>query len=605
MIDEVMVGHADSGCPSLDHVRMATCLSDLLFDSPAEWDDTPALMHRDPGGGWKTLIRAEVKIRVLRVAIWLQQIGIQAGDHIGILGHNSIEWFLADFAILRLGAVTVPAYFTDPPEAVQYVFKNAECKLILVEPGEQQDKVKGMSIPVFPMRGEGKLNLAAASRNPDLNGKLGPVESGRDRLATLIYTSGTTGHPKGVMLTHGNLLSDVEAGLGGICILPDDLFLSFLPVSHAFERTVGHFLPVASGAAIAYAEAVTTLMRDMPEVRPTVMISVPRLYEKIYAGVQEKLLQGPAIKRWLFARTQELGNRRFELEQKGRELAGLQAIAWRVLDHLVNAKLRDKMGGRLRLFVSGGAALNPAIARFLLAANIRVSPGYGLTETSPVLTVNPVSRIKPETVGPALPGVDLKLEADGELLVRGPMLMQGYWNRPKETAETFTKDGWLRTGDIAEIDDEGYVKIVDRKKEIMVLSNGENVPPALVEQLLAHDPCILQAMVAGEDKPYVSALIVPDQNGLKAAWRRDGRAALPRDWRQNTEVQTWLLKRIHTAAHDLASYMQVRKFSFVDDEWTQANGLLTPTLKFKRRKILEKYASEVAEMYSNQQQEDG
>jgi len=605
MIDEVMAGHVDSGCPSLDRVRVATCLSDLLFDSPAEWDDRLALMHRDPGGGWKTLTRAEVKTRVLRVAVWLRQIGIQAGDHVGLLGHNSVEWFLADFAILRLGAVTVPAYFTDPPEAVQYVFEDAECKLILVEPGEQQDKVKGMSIPVFPMRGEGQLNLAAASRNPDLNGRLGPLESGRDQLATLIYTSGTTGYPKGVMLTHGNLLTDVEAGLGGICILPDDLFLSFLPVSHAFERTVGHFLPVASGSAIAYAESVTTLMRDMPEVRPTVMISVPRLYEKIYAGVQEKLLQGPAVKRWLFARAQDLGGRRFELEWEGRELAGMQGVLWKILDRLVNAKLRDKMGGRLRLFVSGGATLNPVIARFLLAANIRVSPGYGLTETAPVLTVNPVSRIKPETVGPALPGVELRLEADGELLVRGPMVMQGYWHRPKETAEAFTKDGWLRTGDIAEIDDEGYVRIVDRKKEIMVLSNGENVPPTLVEQCLAHDPCILQAMVAGEDCPYVSALIVPDQNGLKAAWRRDRRDALPKDWRQNAEVQTWLLKRIHTVAHNLASYMQVRKISFVDEEWTQANGLLTPTLKFKRQKILEKYASEVAEMYSNQQQEDG
>jgi len=599
-----MIDLSDADCPGLGRVQQADSLADLLFDSPTDWDTEAALMRRGAEGSWETLTRAEVKSRASRVAVWLQQIGIQAGDHVGLLGHNSVEWFLADFAILRLGAVTVPAYFTDPSEAVQYVFEDAECTLILVEPGEQQDKLKNMSIPIFPMRGEGQLNLAAASLNQGLDGMPVSGPTGRDRLATLIYTSGTTGHPKGVMLTHGNLLSDVEAGLGGIRIRTDDLFLSFLPVSHAFERTVGHFLPTACGAVIAYAEAVTTLMRDMPEVQPTVMISVPRLYEKIYAGVQEKLLHGSAVKRWLFARAQKLGSRRFELALEGAELTGLQAIGWKILDHLVNARLREKMGGSLRLFVSGGAALNPVIARFLLAAGIRVSPGYGLTETSPVLTVNPVARIKPETVGPALPGVELKLAADGELMVRGPMVMQGYWHRLKETKEVLAADGWLSTGDIAEIDDEGYVRIIDRKKEIMVLSNGENVPPALVEQHLVHDRCVLQAMVIGEKKPYISALIVPDENGLSNSWAREKHRKLPGDWCKNSEVERWLLQRLQTDTHDLASYMQVRRISFVDEEWTQANGLLTPTLKYKRRKILELHDADVAKMYGNQEQEE-
>ncbi len=591
-------------CPGLELVRKADCLSDLLFDSPPQWDESPMLWCRQQDGEWLKLTRSEVKTRVLRVAAWLQQIGIQKGDHVGILGHNSIEWFLADFAILHLGAVSVPAYFTDPPEAVQYVFRDAECKLILVEPGEQADKVKGVTVPVFPMRGEGQLNLAAASRKKDADQGIVHPESCRSELATLIYTSGTTGHPKGVMLTHGNLLSDVEAGLGGVPVWPDDVFLSFLPVSHAFERTVGHFLPVASGCAIAYAEAVTTLMRDMPEVRPTIMISVPRLYEKIYAGVQEKLQQGPAIKRWLFARAQKLGSRQFELEQAGGRLTGLQALQWKVLDHLVNTKLREKMGGRLRLFVSGGAALNPVIARFLLAAGIKVVPGYGLTEASPVLTVNREARIKPETVGPALPGVTLKLADDGELMARGPMIMQGYWKRPDETAEVLTEDGWLLTGDIAEMDEEGFVRIIDRKKEIMVLSNGENVPPATVEQLLAHDPCILQAMVVGEGKPYISALVVPDREALGRIWMREKRRQLPEDWRGNRDVHAWLLQRMQGATHDLPGYMHVRRFCFVDEKWTQTNGLLTPTLKFKRRKILELHRKEVDAMYGDEQQDE-
>lgn len=586
-------------CPGLKLARKAENLSSLLFDSPREWDESPMLRCRQPDGGWLTLNRLEVRARAGRVAVWLQQMGVQQRDHVGILGHNSIEWLLADFAILHLGAVSVPAYFTDSHEAVQYVFNNAECKLILVEPGEQAEKVKGMTTPVFPMRGEGKLNLAAASRNTDLDEKLNGAVVGRGDLATLIYTSGTTAHPKGVMLTHGNMLSDVEAGLGGVAVWPDDVFLSFLPASHAFERTVGHFLPVASGSSISYAESVNTLMRDMPEARPTVMISVPRLYEKIYAGVQEKLQQGPAIKRWLFARAQELGSRRFELEQAGKEMTGVPAKLWKFLDHLVNAKLRQKMGGNLRLFVSGGAALSPAIARFLLAANIRVVPGYGLTEASPVLAVNRESKIKPETVGPALPDTELKLASDGELLARGPMVMQGYWKRPEETAKVLTEDGWLLTGDIAEIDEDGYVKIIDRKKEIIILSNGENVPPALVEQHLAHDPCVLQAMVIGESRPCVSALIVPDTSGIDRIWAREKKQKIPADWRENSEVHSWLLDRLNRATHDLASYMQVRKFCLVNEEWTQASGLLTPTLKFKRQNILDLHAAEVDAMYGD------
>jgi len=528
----------------------------------------------------------------------LQSQGIVPGDRVGILGHNSIHWLIADFAILSVGAVTVPAYFTDPAEAVQFVFNDAGCRLILVEEGEQQAKMMGCAIPHCPFGAAVGESLAAIEVNAVWDGKLAETKPDRSMLATLIYTSGTTGLPKGVMLTHGNLLSDVAAGLGGVPVSPDDLFLSFLPVSHAFERTVGHFLAVASGSEIAYAEDVTTLMRDMPEVRPTVMISVPRLYEKIYAGVLEKVQQGSALKRMLFRSAQELGVRRFDLRLRGKQLSGFAALRWRLLDHLVNAKLRQKMGGRLRLFVSGGAALSPTIARFLLAADITVLPGYGLSETSPVLTVNRHALIKPETVGPALPGVQLKLDTDGELLVKGPMVMQGYWNRPQENAEVFDSDGWLRTGDLAEIDQDGYVRIVDRKKEIMVLSNGENVAPAAVEQHLVQDPCVLQAMIVADEHPYVAALIVPDQPHLASHWQADTGRQLPSNWRQDVQVSEWLLARMAQATHDLPSYMRVQRFLFVPEEWTQANGLLTPTMKLKRRRIVELHQTEIAALYA-------
>jgi len=588
-------------CAGLTQVETATCLSDLLLASPPDWLDKPMLRFRRDDGSWKSWPRIRVQQAVLRVAAWLESKGIKPGDRVGILGHNSPEWFIADFAILRLGAVTVPAYFTDPPEAVRYVFDDAEVSMIFVEEGEQQEKLAGYKREgveqAFIAFNGGKQSITAIAADERWDNRLEAPCPDRDQLATLIYTSGTTGHPKGVMLTHHNLLSDSAAGISGVPVYPDDLFLSFLPTSHAFERTVGHFLPTACGAEIAYAEAVTTLLRDMPEVQPTIMISVPRLYEKIYAGVQAKLAAGPGIKRKLFNLAQKLGMERFELRQQGKDLSGLKAVLWGLLDKVVNAKLREKMGGRIRGFVSGGAALHPDIARFLLAADITVLPGYGLTETSPVLTVNRKEAIKPASVGPALAGVEMKLLDDGELLVKGPMLMQGYWKKPEATAEVIDADGWLHTGDIVEIDDDGYVTIVDRKKEIMVLSNGENVPPAVIEQHLNQDPCFLQTMVIADNRPFVTALLVVDETAMANIWRQEKRQALPQDWRDNQTVLSWLLKRMHDDEHDLSSYMQIRRFALVDAEWTQSDGFLTPTLKLKRRKICEANAELIESLY--------
>ena len=585
-----------TNCPGLEQATKANCLSDLLFHSPAAWLQRPALRRRPNDGNWTGLNRITVQQRVLRLAAWLESQGIEPGDRVGVLGDNSVEWFISDFAILRLGAVTVPAYFTDPTESVEYVFNDAGCKIILVEPGEQQEKLNNLDIKAIPFSGAGE-SVDSISRDEKWDAGPSVATPDRDTLATLIYTSGTTGNPKGVMLTHGNLLSDVAAGLGGVSIFPEDLFLSFLPVSHAFERTVGHFLVVACGAEIAYAEDVTTLMRDMPEVKPTAMISVPRLYEKIYAGVNAKM-EASAVKKMLFDRAQSLGMERFELRQTGSDLTGMKAFLWGILDHLVNAKLREKMGGNLRLFISGGAALSPTIARFLLAADITVLPGYGLTETSPVLSVNTLDKIKPESVGRPLPGVEIKQAEDGELLIKGPMVMQGYWNRPDATKEVFDDDGWLYTGDMVEIDDEGFIKIVDRKKEIMVLTNGENVPPAIIEQHLSQDSAILQSLVIAENRPYVAALIVPDMEGMALAWKKDHGGVLPDDWKTNTVMQQWMLGRMRFDEHDLPSYMQVKRFAFVEGEWTQVNGMLTPTLKVKRRMISQLHASEIKALYT-------
>jgi len=602
-----MSSNHNDPCPGLQQVEQAGCLSDLLLSAPSEWLDKALLRSRQADGSWSSWSRIRVQQSVLRLAAWLESQGIKPGDRVGILGHNCPEWFIADFAILRLGAVTVPAYFTDPPEAVQYVFDDADVSLVLVEEGDQLHKLDRMDVAAsedkdaqdyIRLAFHGDHSISSIIEDAQWDHCLQAASPARDDLATLIYTSGTTGHPKGVMLTHQNMLSDVAAGLGGVPVFPDDLFLSFLPTSHAFERMVGHFLPTASGAEIAYAEDVTTLLRDMPEVQPSIMVSVPRLYEKIYAGVQAKLAAEPVIKQKLFALAQSLGMQRFELKQQGQDLSGVKAVLWGLLDKIVNAKLRAKMGGNIRVFISGGAALHPDIARFLLAADLTVLPGYGLTETSPVLSVNVASRIKPASVGPALPGVELKLADDGELLVKGPMVMQGYWNKPEATAEVMDAEGWLHTGDKVEIDADGYITIVDRKKEIMVLSNGENVPPAVIEQHLNQDPCFLQTMVIAHNRPYVSALIVADEAALEIAWRRQKKQPLPVDWRDNTAVSVWVKQRLQHDEHDLSSYMQVKHFVFIDKEWTQADGLLTPTLKLKRRKISSLHEGLIESMYS-------
>jgi long-chain acyl-CoA synthetase len=587
-----------SDCEGRTRALHATCLSELLLDVPQAWNERAMLGWRG-ARGWEWLSRREVSRRVLRVARWLRSLGIRHGHRVGILGHNSGQWCIADFAILHIGAVTVPAYFTDPAEAVRYVFEDAGCSILLVEPGEQQAKLDGFRVPVFPLYGDADITLDAMSRDTAFDVLCDLPAVGKGDLATLIYTSGTTGKPKGVMLTHGNLLADVAAGLGGVPVFDSDTFLSFLPVSHAFERTVGHFLPIACGARIAYVEDITTLMRDIPEVRPTVMISVPRLYEKIYAGVQEKLSHAASIQRSLFAGAQALGMRRFELRRQGSDLRGTEALAYRVLDALVHGPLRKKMGGRLRVFISGGAALHPDIVQFLLAAGLPVCPGYGLSEASPVLTVNPERYIKPETVGPALPGVELRLAEDGELLARGQMVMQGYWNRPQESAEAVTADGWLHTGDIASMDKDGYVRIVDRKKELIALSNGEKVSPSMVEKCLAMDHAIPQAMVIGEQRPYLTVLVAADEKELGGPWQKEHGSFLPSDWRNSQAVHDWLMARMRLACRELPNFMQIRDFIFVDEEWSQASGMLTPTLKFKRHLILARYQAEIDAMYRN------
>ncbi len=586
----------EGDCPGRRRALAARNLVELLLDAPAAWLDKTLLLDRRADGSWRRWSWVRVQQAVLRLAAWLEAQGVGPGDRVGLLGHNRPEWCIADFAILRLGAVTVPAYYTDPAANVQFVFRDAGVKLALVEEGEQAAKLEGAGIPVLVFRGASSEDQVLD--DPSWDREIQAPLPAHEDLATIIYTSGTTGRPKGVMLTHGAILADVAAGLGAVPVYPDDRFLSFLPLAHAFERTVGQFLAVASGAEIAYAESLATLMRDFAEVRPTLALAVPRLCERVHAAVAARIAEGGWIAREVFARAQSLGWKRFQLQQQGKRLRWVEAQLFARLDALAHAPIREQFGGRLRALVVGGAALSPEIARFLLAAGITVLPGYGLTEAAPTLSVNRARWIKPETVGPPLPGVELKIAADGELLARGAMIMQGYWNLPEETEKALDDEGWLHTGDVAEMDADGFVRIVDRKKEIMVLSTGENVPPAVIEQRLVQDPVIAQVAVVADGRPYVGALVVVDEEALARAWREARRRPLPRNWREDRELKHWLVERMNAQLGDLPRFMRVRRLAIVKEPWTQEAGLLTPTLKLKRRPIYERHHDAIEAMFS-------
>ncbi len=562
----------------------ASCLSDLLFSLPENWRDRALLAYRAEGGEWRSLTVAQVRQAVLRLAGWLEAYGIRPGDRVGLLVRNGPWWCVADFAILRLGAVSVPAYTTDPAERILQQFRDADCRLIIVDE-EQRGKLRDLTgVPLLSCTEviDGRPALCAIIEDARFDGGPGQAPPDRAALATLIYTSGTTGVSKGVMLSHGNILADIAAGLAAVPVTEDDVMLSFLPLSHAFERTIGHFLPIACGCRIAYAEAVTTLKRDMAEARPTIIITVPRLLEKVHAGVRHRLATKPRLLRQLFSFAQKLG------WQRARErLPALLYPCWWLLDRLLHAPIRRGMGGRLRLFVCGGAALAPEVGRFISATGLALLPGYGLSECAPVVSVNRPGSVDLKSVGTPLEGVEVHIAEDGELLIRGAMVMQGYWQRPEATAEVLDADGWLHSGDLARIDDKGHLHIIGRCKELIVLSNGENIAPTAIEAELLRDPCIEQAMVVGEGRPWLIALVVVNEEEMARNY-----GGGPED------AAAWLLARIQTReVEHLPHYALVRACLVCAEAWTQENGLLTATQKLRRHAIAGRYQREIGNTY--------
>ncbi|MCC5811412.1 MAG: AMP-binding protein [Ectothiorhodospiraceae bacterium] len=537
----------------------------------------------------------------------LAQEGFEAGARVAILLKNSVEWVCMDQAAQSLGLVVVPLYTTDNPHNIAYILGDCGARLLLLADAADwhalapirdsfPDLAKVLCVNT-PAEAEAPLTpvkewLVAPPGGTDLS------DIDPHGLATIVYTSGTTGRPKGVMLSHHNILSNVEAVLKLVPGYMEDVYLSFLPLSHAFERTVGYYLPVMAGSTVVFARSVPDLPEDLLTVQPTVLISVPRIYERVYDKLQGQLSRKGGLATALFERAQTVGWSRFLATQgRGKKPGVMARLSWPVLQRLVAHKILARLGGRLRLAISGGAPLAPKLSRCFIGLGLPVLQGYGLTETSPIVTANTLQDNLPESVGVPLPGVEVELGAENELLVRGPNIMLGYWNDPEKTRQTIDEDGWLHTGDIARIDDQGHIFIAGRLKEIIVMSTGEKVPPGDLELALTGDPLFDQAMVTGEGKPHLVAVIVLNSETWPTV---AGSIGLEPDAKESLEAPALmeLIKgKVAAVLQDFPAYARIPAVHLTLQPWTIENGMITPTMKLKRQVIEEKLSVQISRLY--------
>ena len=549
------------------------------------------------------------------VARWQQALAKEAlkpGDRVAILLRNCPEWIMWDQAAMSLGLVTVPLYTDDRPDNIVYILEEAGVKAILVQDAGRWKRLA----PVVPDEGalervilldEGK-EAEKFARNDDrirmasrwLPAKGGELQVRQDgdphALTSIVYTSGTTGRSKGVMLSHHNMMSVAHGALTLLDCYEEDVFLSFLPLSHTLERTAGYYLPIMTGSAVAYARSVAQLGEDLLTVRPTLLIAVPRIFERVYGRISDQLKRKPAVARKLFQTAVDVGWKRF-LHQQGRGNWSPKLMLWPLLDRLVASNVKAKLGGRMRAAVSGGAALSPDIAKVFIGLDIPIVQGYGLTETSPVISANPLEDNEPASVGVPIRNVEVKVGENDELLARGPGVMLGYWNDHKATTQIIDRDGWLHTGDQARIEN-NHIYITGRIKDILVLSNGEKIPPADMEMAIALDPVIEQVMVVGEGRPYLTALVVLSEEKWPELARElqldPGNGSSLNDKALHANI----LRRIKLALKDFPGYAKIRQVSLFVEPWSIEDGLITPTLKVKRPKVLECFNGEVEAMYS-------
>jgi long-chain acyl-CoA synthetase len=563
-------------------------------------------------GRYVPISTEEFKSRVSRLALGLQNLGVKPGDKVILLADNGPDWTVTDYAVLSLGGITVPIYPSLVPEQIKYIINDSDAKVVVTSSQKLWEKVEAVKkdlpqvkhfVTFEPRAPEGLLSLAQIQEfgekilqeNPALFEETA-LRVKPDDLASIIYTSGTTGIPKGVVLTHANFVSNVKTLASIINFNETDTDLSFLPLSHVLERLV-LFAFLFKGCTIAYAESIETVADNLTEVRPTIMVSVPRLFEKIYAKVVDTVLGGSRLKRKIFFWAIRVGR-----EYGEKSFRHLPVPAWLRLREglahkLVFSKILEKTGGRVRFFVSGGAPLSKDIAEFFFALGLVVLEGYGLTESSPVIAVNTFESLKFGTVGKPIPGVDVKIAGDGEILARGPNIMKGYYNKEEETREALA-EGWLHTGDIGHLDEEGFLVITDRKKDLIVTSGGKNIAPQPIENLLKQNPYILNAVVVGGKRKFISALIVPDFEKLvEYAKVKNIPFGNPKDLIQNEAIYKFLYEEVDGTTPHLAPYEKVKKIALLNRDFDIESGELTPTQKVKRNIIEEKYKALIDSLY--------
>ena len=611
----------------------------------------PVLTGRCEGDRIREWSNRQLFDEVRDLSLGLGALGVRPRDRVAILSDSRPEWVVADLATLTAGAVTVPVYPTLPANQVGYILAHSGARVVAVADEEQAAKVRAArkdapaveAVVVFDRAAGGSAGGEAGDAGPAADaagaGEVGAEASGAeaeaplreyslaeirerghhrlmtenglgriykerahaiepDALATIIYTSGTTGHPKGVMLSHRNFLANVADVNQVIGVSEDDTALSFLPLSHAFERTTV-YMYLYNGATFIFAESLETIGRDMQQVRPTVMTGVPRVFEKVRARVIAAVAEAPRLRQALFAWATGVGHALASARLGGRKPGLMTRLKAPVADRIVLSKIRARTGGRLRFVCSGSAPLSREVAEFLYAIGLPVLEGYGLTETAPVLTVNPLGAARIGTVGPALPRVELRIAADGEVLARGPNIMMGYYQNPEATAECI-REGWFHTGDIGRIDEDGYLAITDRKKEILVTAGGKNVAPQPIEALLKRDPIVAEAMLVGDRRPYVSAVLVPDAATLEQRLAASGIASgglddlVGRD-----DVRALFQPIVDEANAELASFEQVKRFALLPAQFSIDTGELTPTLKLKRRVVMERWQDVIEGIYQD------
>lgn len=560
---------------------------------------------------WLSFTWTQMRDQIARWQAALLAEGLAPGDRVAIMLRNCPSWVMFDQAALSLGLVVVPLYTVDRPDSVAYIVNDSGAKVLLFETNEQwqalrtvREKMSGVQRFVgLDKISQENINqndeiclISAGDWLPSAAELQAPHPAGTDQLATIIYTSGTTGKPKGVMLSHANILSNAYDTLNTFQIFSDDLLLSFLPLSHTFERTLGYYLTVMTGATVAYARSVALLGEDMQTIKPSVLISVPRIYERVYAAILNKLEEGSPLKRRLFNLAVDVGWARF-LHQQSRGPWKASFLLWPVLSHLVAKKILDKMGGRLRAAISGGAALSPVISRVFVGLGLPVVQGYGLTETSPVISASPLHNNFPDSAGQPIRGLQVRIGAQNALLVKGPNVMLGYWNNPQATRDMIDADGWLNTGDTARISETGHIYITGRLKEIIVLSNGEKIPPTDMELAIQRDRLFDQVMVFGEGQPYLVALAVVNTDSWKHFAAQIGVQADKPESLRDARVEKQVIQRISAQIHEFPGYAQIHRVLLLSEPWSIENGMLTPTLKIRRAQVMEKFSSEIKELY--------